>query len=800
VYQLPKPLKSQDVYAICPEDFFSFKSTKDVEISQEFIAQTRAVRAIHMGLGIRRPGYNIYVAGHQGTGKTSVIQSFLEKWSAEAETPKDWVYIYNFKENQSPEAMDLPSGRGHQLARAMDEVVKDLRKEIPQVLQSEDYETAVNARMSQNSDKQARSFSELEKTAKGMNFQIKSTRMGIETIPIMDGRPLTEKEYGKLSDKDRTHIEESRGKLEPQVLEFARQVRALELDAKEYVNQTQRDMVKQVVEKVLQPVLDLFSTIETVQGYLAEVKEDILDHLLDFVEEDHQGTSGARGAEGAVLDGGAFDGLDSLKKDRFRKYKVNLFVDNRNQKGAPVVIESNPTYYNLFGKVEKNVEHGMFLTDFSMIKSGSIHKASGGYLVLEAGDVLKMPQVWDTLKRVLRNRLGFIEDMGEQYSMFPTSGLRPKPIPLDVKVILIGTNEIYHLLHELDEEFFKLFKIKSDFDFKMPRTQDNIKSYMEFVATRSHKENLLHFDRSGVCAMIEYGSRLIEDQQNLSTQFGEVKDLTIEADFIAREKGAKLIKRIHVEEAIHQKIYRVNLYENHLMDMMAQDDLLISVIGDAVGQVNGLAVYDLGDHSFGKMSRITATASLSEEGFINIERAARLSGKLHDKGMHILTAYLKSHLAHSDRFGFSVTICFEQNYGPIDGDSATIAELLAAVSALSGIPVQQSFAMTGSMNQFGQVQPIGGVNEKIEGAYQCANLLGGGKNTCSVLIPYQNVKNLMLNPVTRKAVEKKALRIYPIKTFEEAFLLATGSTFDKALELIQKRWNAVRAKKKRKIP
>ena len=753
-----------------------------------------------MGLGIQRPGYNIYAAGHQGTGKTSVIRSFLEKWSKSAKVPSDWVYVYNFDQTETPRAIELPHGKGAVLAKMMDDIVKALCSEIPSALQSEDYENAVNSHISQNNDKQARFFSELEKLAKSMNFHIKSTRLGIETIPIVDGRALTEKEYNKLSENDRVAIEKARSKLEPQVLEFARQVRTLEVAAKDYVSKLQRDIGKRAVNRNVAEVYKAFDGIEAVDQFLRQVEEHILDNLLEFADDES-------------LDDDAASSLpmpSEPKKDRYRKYRVNIFIDNSKQKGAPVLIESNPTFYNLFGKVEKNVEHGMFLTDFSMIKPGAVHRANGGYLVLEAADVLKIPHVWDTLKRVLKNRQGFIEDMGEQFSMFPTSGLRPEPIPLDLKVIFIGTDEVYHILHELDEEFAKLFKIKADFDFKMPRTAENIKSYVSFVATRSHKEGLLHFDRSGVAAIIEYGARLIEDQNQLSTQFGEIKDLTIEADFVAREQGARTIKRLHVEEAIAQKLYRVNLYEYHLMEMLERKDIIISVEGERIGQVNGLAVYDLGDYVFGKIGRITCTTAVNDDGIFNIERASKLSGNIHDKGIYILTGYLNALLARNHALGFSASVCFEQSYGIIDGDSATIAELISIVSAMAQIPVRQNFAVTGSLNQFGDVQAVGGINEKVEGFYKSCKILGKSRGEYTVVIPHQNVENLMLNEEVRRAVSAGHLRIIPVKFFWEAFEIATGVAFGaksvhdvsfeskSALETIQKRADAVEEEQHRR--
>lgn len=765
--KLPKPLSVKEAFLACDSKLFKFKTTTEIKTSHDFIAQDRAVRAIDIGLGIRRPGYNIYAAGYHGTGKLSVIKTFLEKISKKESTPDDWIYVYNFEQEECPKAIRLPCSRGFELHKMMDDAIKSLSVDIPQALQSEDYENAVNSKLSKNSDKQARHFSDLEKIARSMDFQIKSTRLGIETIPIIDGRALTEKEYSKLSEEARNKIEASRSKLEPQVLEFARKVRHLEIGAKEYVNKLQRSIVKKVIDDVLVSIFDAFKDLSQVTDYLKHVEADILDHLLDFVEDE-------TGDDQMPIQVHSYQ---DNKKEKFRKYKVNLFVDNRSLKGAPVIIESNPTYYNLFGKIEKNVEHGMFLTDFSMIKPGAIHKANGGYLVLEAVDVLKIPHVWDTFKRILRNRQAFLEDMGEQFSMFPTTGPRPEAIPLDMKVILIGTDEVYHLLHELDEEFHKLFKIKADFDVKMDRSSRNIAAYASFIATRSHKEQLLPFDPSGVAAVIEHSSRLVEDQKSLTTKFSDIKDLTIEADFIAKEQGSKIVKRVHVESAIEEKFSRVNLYEQHLLEMIKKNDLMISVEGKRIGQVNGLAVYDLADYSFGKVGRITCTTAVNDDGILNIERAARLSGNIHDKGIHILTGFLNALLARDNPLCFSASICFEQSYGTIDGDSATIAELVAICSAMSMVEVHQTFAITGSLNQFGDVQPVGGVNEKIEGFHKTCMLLGSKKQTYHVIIPHQNVSSLMLSKEVRTSIAEDRLKIYPVEFFWQAFELATGVPF-----------------------
>lgn len=711
-----------------------------------------------MGLGIRRPGYNIYVAGIQGTGKTSVIRQVLARWAKEAPEPHDWLYLHNFENQESPKAVKVPKGAGRRFRKEMDSLVKSFKKRIPNALQSEDYENAVNTFLSNMNERKSKLFSELEKLAKSMDFVIKSSRAGIETIPIFDGRQLSEKDYSKLPDKVRDEIEAERAKLEPEVLDFARKVRNIESETKAQIDALRTGLGNQIVSTLIDPIIEEYGDIEELGDYLDQVKEHVIENLLEFIEDED-----GEGAEYHPTD----------ERERFNKYKINLFVDNAEEDHVPVVIENNPTYYNLFGKIEKNIENGMYLTDFTMIKSGAIHRANGGYLVINILDIFRNSSTWHTLKRVLRNRMGFIEDMGEQYSLLPTSGLRPEPIPLDLKVILIGTDEIYHILYGEDEEFQKIFKIKADFDWKMDRSTRNINSYVSFISTRAHVESLLPFEKSGVAAVIEFSSRLVEDQRLLSTQFGEIKDLTIEADFIAREQGSKRVKREHVEEAVHQKYSRLNLQEENLLKLVETKDILITVDGSAVGQINALAVYDYGDYAFGKIGRITCTTMTSDSGILNVERASHLSGKIHDKGIFILSGFLHSVLAKTRRLGLAANICFEQSYGVIDGDSASAAELIAIISAMADIPIKQNMAITGSINQMGEIQTIGGVNEKVEGFMNVCETIGKG-DSYGVVIPKQNVHNLMLQAYIRESISEGRLKIYPVSHIWEAFELLTG--------------------------
>ncbi len=794
--KLPRALPVSATYKHCPDNAFDFKDTSGLGKSHDIISQERAVRAINMGLGIRKPGYNIYVAGSQGTGKTSVIRTFLEKWSGDAETPVDWLYIYDFNDTEAPKAISVAAGEGRKFKKQMETLVKNLREQVPKALQSEDYENAVNAYASASNERKAKHYADLEKLAKSMDFVVKSTRMGIETIPIVDGRALTEKEYGKLNDKDRETIEDHRSQLEPEVLDFARKVRAIESETSEYIEALRGELGNSVVGQELDPLIEEYEKRDPATpqlvAYLKEVKEHILENLLDFVDLGEE-------------EGQQQSPWGDEERDRYVKYRVNVFVDNTNQKGAPVIIETNPTYYNLFGRIEKNVEHGMYLTDFTMIKAGSVHRANGGYLVLNAMDVFKTTSgIWDTLKRVLKNRQGFIEDMGEQFSLLPTSGLRPVPISLDVKVIMIGNDDIYHMLHDGDDDFAKIFKIKADFDYKMPRTDETEEAYAHFVSTRAELEDLLPFSRGGVAAVVEFGSRLVEDQRALSTQFGQIKDLTIESDYLARAQGAKGVTRDHVEQALDQKFFRHNLVEEQMLEMVRHEDVLLSLDGEQVGQVNGLAVYDMGDYSFGKMGRITCTISVTDEGVLNIERASKLSGKIHDKGVFIMSGFLTAVLAKKKNLGVAASVCFEQSYGLIDGDSATVAELISILSAMGEIPVKQGFAMTGSLNQFGEVQPVGGINEKIEGFFKTAKLVGKGNGPYSVMIPHQNVPNLMLHRDVRAAINEGFFQVIPIRSIGEAFEIVTGMPLGftnvlqnefpagSALEKIEKRLRALR--------
>ncbi|MEY4066112.1 MAG: hypothetical protein RIR26_2320, partial [Pseudomonadota bacterium] len=533
----------------------------------EIISQARAVRAITVGLGVQKPGYNIYVAGVQGTGKTSVIRGFLKKTAETQKTPSDWIYVYNFKNTESPRAIEVATGHAKKFKKDMDELVEQLTTEIPDALQSEEYENNVNSTVNSSNEKKAKLFGELEKTSKAMNFGVKSTRMGIVTVPIVDGKPLSEKDYADLSEEQKEKIEAERNQLEPEVLDFARKVRSIENETKQKLESLRSEIGDYVVSAAMQPLLKEYASNSAIVAYLNEAKEHLLENIEDFAEE---------GDDESGEDDESPVPHHLRKGDPYLPYRVNVFVDNTETKGAPIVIETNPTFYNLFGKIEKNIEYGIYTTDFKMIKAGALARANGGYLVLNAIDVLRNPQVWETLKRVLKNQKLFIEDLGEQYSILPTSGLRPEPISLNVKIVLIGSDWIYRMLYQFDEDFNKIFKIKADFDLQMPRNEDTIKDYINFVSTRTQVENLLPFDASAISSIVEYSSRIVDDQDKLTTRFSLIKDLTIEADYMAKERKAKRITRDDVEKAVDERYFRSALVQDHLSEMVTRGDILIS--------------------------------------------------------------------------------------------------------------------------------------------------------------------------------------------------------------------------------
>lgn len=759
-----KRLSVEELYRCCDDTVLKFETTEELLPLEGTIGQARALDAINFGLSLDSAGFNIFLLGENGTGKMSTIRGILEKQSLTKPVPSDWCYVYNFRDPDAPMAVSLDPGHAVIFQKDMDELVKTLRTEIPKVFESKEYEKQKNKITEEFQKKQRDLFGSLENEAQGKGFSIRKTVSGLLIVPMKkSGEPLTEEEFEALDGETKKKIEEMGKVLQEKLDDVMRGVREGEKLLKEQLLKLERDAALSAVGHLIEDIKGRHMKNEKIVSYLENVKEDILEHLDDFKSAEEQTPP-----------------LPFMRMPKseptFTRYMVNVLVNNKDGKdgkGAPCVFESNPAYYNLFGRIEHKFQYGVAVTDFSMIKAGSLHKANGGYIVINVLDLLRNLFAYDALKRAIRNREIKIEDVWEQYRLISTTALRPEAIPLDVKVVLVGSPYLYYLLYSLDEEYRELFKVKADFDSRMERTVENVQKYALFVASMCKAENLPPFDRSGVAKIVEYGSRLSEHQGKLSSKFSEVADLIRESTYWAKTAGSSVVRAEHIEKAIDEKVYRSNRIEERIRELTNEGTLIVDTSGAKVGQVNGLAVLELGDYAFGKPSRITATTYAGKAGVVNIERETKMSGRIHEKAILILTHYLGGKYATRKPISLSASITFEQLYDMVEGDSATCAEYYALISSISGVPLKQSLAVTGSMDQAGVVQPIGGVNEKVEGFFDLCRLRGlDGSH--GVIIPRRNVKNLMLKKDVVDAVREGTFSIYPIDMVDEGVEILTG--------------------------
>jgi len=758
---MPDRLSINELYKCCDPNIFKFNTTDDLPSFEGTIGQERALKALDFGISLENAGFNIFILGENGTGKMSTIKSILTKRSLNEPVPSDWCYVYNFKDPDVPIAVSLEPGRAVTFQKDMDELIKILRVEIPKVFESKEYDKQKNLILEEFQKKQKDLFSSLEDEAQAKGFSIRKTVSGLLIVPVKKtGEPLSEEEFESLDEKTKKKIEELGKALQEKLDDVVRTLREGEKLVKDVLSRLEREAALSAVGHLIDELKSKYRDNEKIAAYLEGAKEDILEHLEDFKTSEEQPPV-----------------LPFMKAPKteptFTRYTVNVLVNNKECKGAPCVFESNPTYFNLFGRIEHKIQYGIAITDFSMIKAGSLHKANGGYVVINVLDLLRNLFAYDALKRSIRNREIKIEDVWEQYRLVSTTTLKPQAIPLDVKVILVGNPYLYYLLYNLDEEYRELFKVKADFDSRMDRTEENIHKYASFVAAKCKDDKLLPFDRSGIAKIVEYGSRLAEHQGKLSSKFSEITDLINEAHYWALKTKNKVVTGEHVERAINERVYRNNRIEERLREMIAEGTLIVDTSGARVGQVNGLAVLDLGDYSFGKPSRITAKAWAGKAGVVNIEREAKMSGRIHEKAMFIVTSYLGSKYATKKPISLSASITFEQLYEMVEGDSATCAELYALLSSIANIPLKQNIAITGSMDQNGDVQPIGGVNEKVEGFFELCRLRGlDGSH--GVIIPRRNVRHLMIKKDVVDAVKDGKFTIYPIDKVEEGLEILTG--------------------------
>jgi len=743
-----------------------FDSSADCPACDGIIGQDRALRALQTGLDIKNLGYNIFITGMVGTGRTTSIKQLLERLKKGDPPPDDLLYVNNFRNADEPWLIQLPAGQGRSFVEAMNDLISRLQHSIPDWLKSPYYTEHRDAIIESQQARQKEILKAFEEETAKEGFSVIQVQMGLfvkpDLIPVIDDQPVP---FPKLEQaaREKKFDEKTLSALKTKYADLSKKLEAIFEELREIDDKTRLDLKSFDKESITPVIAAAVDEIRTrfpqpkVAEYLDEVEAGLIGNI-DLFKSDPKKEEEKRG---------------ELAVDPFLEYRVNLLIDNTGLDHAPVVIETNPSYVNLFGSIDSSISRfGSWLTDFTKIKAGSFLKANGGFLVLNALDALVESGVWPTLKRTLRNQTLEIQNFASLF-LLSMKTLKPEPIKVNVKVVMIGDEEIYNILFFQDEEFKRIFKIKSEFDTEMPRSDDAVQDYVRFIRKISDEGGLLPFDRTGMAAVIEHGIRLSGRREKLSTLFHRLADVIREADYWARKDGREAVQGVHVEQAVRERFERINLIERKIQEMIAEGTILIETSGGVVGQVNGLAVYSMGQAAFGKPSRITARTSVGRAGVINIEREADLSGQTHNKGVLILGGYLRGKYAVDRPFALSASIAFEQSYGGIDGDSASSTEVYAILSALSGLPLRQDIAVTGSLNQKGEIQPIGGVNEKIEGFFDVCRAQGL-TGTQGVMIPVQNVRNLMLRRDVVAAAAEGRFHIYPVRTIDEGIEILTG--------------------------
>jgi ATP-dependent Lon protease len=744
-----------------------FKTTDDLEPLKDIVGQNRGVEAFKFGMGISKRGYNVFVTGMAGTGRLSTAIKLLEEVSYKGKPPDDLCYVNNFKDPEFPMLLHFKPGDGSTFKKDIAQFVASLKKEIPQLFESQEYISAKKEIMETYENKGKSFFKDLDEKVKEQGFALVDMQIGQikrpEVVPVIDGNPThidqveAMVQKGRFPKKEFERIKEKHSVLRKEIDSIFLELRDLQKEVQEKLEEMDYVLFMKTASELSAPLKDKY-TEKSIRKYIDDMIQDMADNLQIFSPQSQPQIPGLMPM--------------APETDKFQAYQVNLLVDNSDQKSPPVIVEGYPTYRNLFGSIERIVDRtGIWRTDFTKIKAGSIIKANGGYLVINLMDAIIEPGVWQSLKRMLKSDKLEIQTYDPFY-LFTTSGLKPEPIDLNIKVVVIAEPRLYHMLNYYDEDFKKIFKVRADFDTSMDRTEESVQQFAEFVKMAVEKDNIRPFDRTAVATLIEQAVRMTGRQEKISISFPQVTDLIDEADFWAGQDKSKVVKEKHVDKAINARIYRSNLVEEHIQEMIERGTLMIDIDKEAIGQINGLAVYSLGDYMFGKPSRITVSTSMGRAGIINIEREADLSGNTHNKGVLILAGYLRKKYAQDKPLTVSASIAFEQSYGGVDGDSASSTEVYAMLSSLSGLPIKQYIAVTGSVNQHGEIQAIGGVNQKIEGFYDCCQKIGANKKQ-GVMIPESNIKDLMLRKDVVDAVKKGKFHIYPVRTIDEGIEILT---------------------------
>lgn len=760
-----KALNPEVLCRRCDPDQFTFETTAELEPLDEIIGQARAIEAVSFGIGIRREGYNLYVLGPHGIGKFTAVRQFLEQVSAEESRPSDWCYINNFEQPQKPVALQLPPGQGVVLRRRMEQLVEDLWAAIPAVFESDEYQARRHGIEDALKTQQEQAFEGLQQQAKAQNIALLRTPAGLAFAPMRDGHVLKPEEFEDLPDEEKRRLDEQLETLQERLQAALHMAQKWEKEARDKLKTLNREMTQFAAKPLIDELRAKYDGQDNVLAYLDAVEQDVVENTDEFRKAEE---------EAPPLDRNIPLPRSLLIPPAFRRYQVNVLVDHSETEGAPVVYEDYPIYQNLLGRVEHLIsQSGAVTTDFTLIKAGALHRANNGYLILDAHKVLQQFLVWEQLKRVLRAQEIRIESLGQIYGLISTIALEPEPIPLNIKLVLIGDRWLYYLLCQLDPDFGELFKVAVDFEDDMDRNPESDLLYARLIGTLAKKEGLRHFNREAVARVIEHSSRMVSDAEKLSARMQAVADLLREADYWSKTNGRDIVDAADVQHAIEAQIYRNGRLRERIQKEIERGTILIDTSGEKVGQANGLSVISLGHFAFGRPNRITARVRLGKGEIVDIEREVQLGGPIHSKGVLILSSFLSARYVVDRPLSLKASLVFEQSYGEIEGDSASSAELYALLSALANVPIKQSLAVTGSVNQYGEVQAIGGVNEKIEGFFDLCQARGlTGEQ--GVLIPAANVKHLMLRADVVAAATEGKFHIYPVETIDQGIEILTG--------------------------
>jgi lon-related putative ATP-dependent protease len=756
-------LTPKDLKDVCNPNLFKFETTKElVDTSDLIYGQERGIKALEFGTDVDIKGYNLYLEGPSGVGKTMYTKKFLDKKAEKGKVPNDWVYIYNFENPNEPIAVSFPAGQGKVFANTMENFIKDVRRDIKKTFNNDDFEKEKQIIKQEFEEKRENLLEKLNQKTLIQGFQVKSTDNGVYMMPVLDGKTLAEDEFEELDDSIKKEFEERSNLVQEQIFQALAEIKSIEREAEKKVDEWQSNIALMTINVHINSIKANYKRNKKISNYLDNIKKDILKNISCFLAPDHD----SKVPQPVQMQRPEI-------KEPWLNYRVNLFIDNSKLEGAPVIMDTNYSYYNIFGGLEYENQYGALRTDYMMIKPGLLHQANGGYIIFQAKDILANSICYEALKKALKIRELSIENATEQRAGMLLVALKPEPIPLDIKVLLIGNSNIYHTLLSMDDDFRKLFKVKVEFEEDAPKTTENIERLSNFVRSYCTQENLLDLDKEAMAKVVEITSDMAGDKEKLSTQFSAIGEIVGEASCWAKKAKQKIITKAFIQKALDERVDRIKKYDTRYLQMIKEETLLIDTEGYAVGQINGLTVITIGDYSFGKPARITASTYMGKNGIVDIEREIEMSGSSHSKGVLILTGYLGEQFAQDMPLSLTANLCFEQLYGGVDGDSASSTEAYAILSSLSEIPINQSIAVTGSINQKGNIQPIGGVNEKIEGFYQICKLRGFNGEQ-GVIIPKQNVRNLHLNDEIIEAVKKGKFHIYAVSTIDEGIEILTG--------------------------